>query len=131
MSGQHTAGPWEVVDSMTVRGPFRMGDDSAPGIQICSLPGFMSHDERMANARRIVACVNACEGISAEVLQAMPFSAAVAEESRRYREAVAQRDELLAALEDIELDARVMRPYVGQVSRLCDIARAAIAKVQP
>ena len=42
----------------------------------------------------------------------------------------AQRDALLEALRWIEMDARVMRPYVGQVSELGDRARAAIAAVE-
>ena len=39
-----------------------------------------------------------------------------------------QREELFEALKIIEQDARVARPYVGQVSRLGGIARAAIQK---
>ena len=48
------------------------------------------------NARRIVACVNACAGISTENLE---DNLPVQELARRYNKALKQRDELLAALE--------------------------------
>ena len=49
-----------------------------------------------ADARRIVACVNACAGISTENLE---DNLPVKELARRYNKALRQRDELLAALE--------------------------------
>lgn len=57
-------------------------------------------DEQKANARRIVACVNACAGISTEALEAegsavMGWNRA----ARKLIDAVKQRDDLLAALE--------------------------------
>ena len=50
------------------------------------------------NARRIVACLNACEGISTENLE---DSLPVKELAQQYNEAIRQRDELSAALEEI------------------------------
>ena len=50
-----------------------------------------------ANARRIVACVNACSGISTDNLE---DNLPVKELARRYNEALKQRDELLKALEN-------------------------------
>jgi hypothetical protein len=41
-----------------------------------------------------------------------------------------EKTEFLGALERIELDARVARPYVGQTKRLGEIASAAIAKAE-
>jgi hypothetical protein len=41
-----------------------------------------------------------------------------------------ERAELLEALERIELDARIARPYVGQTKRLGEIAHVAIAKAE-
>lgn len=49
-----------------------------------------------ANARRIVACVNACAGISTENLE---DNLPVKELARRYNEIIKQRDVLLAAVE--------------------------------
>ena len=52
-------------------------------------------DEGRANARRIVACVNACAGVSNGELAMTTMSVVLA----RMNEAEQQRDELLAALE--------------------------------
>lgn len=51
----HTPGPWEAVDSMTVRGPFAMGDSDKPGLLVASLPVELPPGERAANARLIAA----------------------------------------------------------------------------
>lgn len=71
----------------------------------------MRHDrlsgECEANARRIVACWNACEGLRTESLERMPGTFAQAmihnnflELWSEYADAKAQRDELLNALRD-------------------------------
>jgi hypothetical protein len=49
----HTPGPWEALDSMTVRGPFAMGDEEKPGFLIAQLPNYTPAEERAANARLI------------------------------------------------------------------------------
>ena len=49
-------------------------------------------------SRRIVACVNACEGISTENLE---YNLPVKELAQQYNKVIRQRDELLAALERI------------------------------
>lgn len=49
----HTPGPWEAVDSLTVRGPFAFGDRDKPGVQVCSLTHYVPATERAANARLI------------------------------------------------------------------------------
>lgn len=78
-----------------------------------------------ANARRLVACWNACEDVPIELLE---------EHTAPFSELRAQRDELLAALERAE---RKLSAYVGVCTgdkELTDavlpMARAAIAKVQ-
>ena len=48
------------------------------------------------DAQRVVACLNACEGISTENLE---YNLPVKELAQQYNEAIRQRDELLAALE--------------------------------
>lgn len=53
MTTAHTAGPWEALDSMTVRGPFAMGDSEKPGVLVASLPHYLPAEERAANARLI------------------------------------------------------------------------------
>jgi len=98
--------------------------------------GDDSQDE--ANARRLAACWNACEGMSTEWLEGradamrpdtMPLDhaleTAIGERDVLWR----QRDELLAALEDIyrELAWDQLPPAKRY---LADNARAAIAKVK-
>lgn len=77
-------------------------------------------------ARRIVACVNACEGVPTEVLEAYTVL-------EKLREKDAQRDELLAALEKAfpELD-KIDRHCLGWpfVSEPVEILRAAIARAK-
>lgn len=60
--------------------------------------GHLSKDD----ARRIVACVNACAGISTENLE---DNKPLIELAMAYNVALRQRDELLAAAEAIEIDA--------------------------
>ena len=73
-----------------------------------------------ANARRIVACVNACSGVDSDLLEAYPapFS--------KLRE---QRDELLAVVEELAESAAYWCEYdvpLGIVDRI----NAAIANVK-
>lgn len=58
-------------------------------------------DTDYENARRIVACVNACAGISTENLE---DNLPVLQLARRYNQTLKQRDELLAAAEAIEIN---------------------------
>ena len=97
---QHTKEPW--FYSETDDGFAEItNDERAAGeyISIAEVPtGFSGKigAEQEANARRIVACVNACAGISTETLEAMPAGPSAIER---------QRDKLLAALTEIaELD---------------------------
>ena len=50
MNAKHTPGPWEAVDSMTVRTPL-----SAGGFMVADLPCHTPHGERIANAKLIAA----------------------------------------------------------------------------
>jgi hypothetical protein len=77
------------------------------------------------NARRIVACVNACEGIPIESLEVFnDWAKAGVASAKTYRD---QRDELLAALKGLvecpELGFAYTHSYVVN-------ARAAIAKAE-
>lgn len=54
----------------------------------------LDHDQQVSNARRLVACWNACEGVSTEALETCGKSLLDGETA----ELSAQRDELLAAL---------------------------------
>jgi hypothetical protein len=58
----------------------------------------ISIDERNANARRIVACINACAGISTKVLETLEDKTLNEMFKRQETEYQAQRDRLLAEL---------------------------------
>lgn len=126
----HTKEPWKYGKELTARsGEWLISMDAGDrgrGIPICETRPA-SGDEQ-ANARRIVACVNACAGIPTEQLESG--------EARSVRDELAdiamlekQRDELLDALErmvrllEIE-DARLAN--FGEV----EAARATIASVK-
>ena len=96
------------------------------------------------DARRIVACVNACKGFTTEGLQRSQIGTIMYERLEAMREAIRQRDELLVALHDAAtsletiqlrsfgqdsfLDSKPeMRSYAG--SRAA-VAREAIAKAK-
>lgn len=83
-------------------------------------------DEIYANARRIVACVNACEGIPTEVLESGPHRII-----QRYAAAERQRDELLAALKDLHKAYRMaVGLHSGQDDAYTVRSHNAIAKVK-
>ncbi|WP_279475282.1 hypothetical protein [Aeromonas veronii] len=64
--GNYTQGPWKLY-----RNDQSVGD--ARGYAVCDVwprgDDGMASEEGKANARRIVACVNACEGIETEALE--------------------------------------------------------------
>jgi hypothetical protein len=90
MTTDHTPTPWAddgfgrigATDSDQFNGGFFTA--------ICEGP------DKAANARRIMACVNACAGVSTENLE---DNEPVKELARRYNDTIKQRDEVMAALE--------------------------------
>jgi hypothetical protein len=118
MNAQHTPEPWtfgEDNDGWYVCGCY-VGNDEQHG---CALSE--------ANARRIVACVNACAGIPTEQLEIEPYIGSVSYKMRMQAEK--QRDELLSALEELANGYAGNGWDVGLVPRI-EKARAAIAKVK-
>ena len=83
---KHTPEPWIIDDSAELSTSFYSDDATGSIIGGCQEYMFAHRDieERRANARRIVTCVNACAGMADP-------AAEIAELKR-------QRDELLAAL---------------------------------
>lgn len=120
MNAQHTPG------RLTVRGGYGIysNDGKTPVAGTC-LPNSMPESDE-ANARRLVACWNACDGISTEALENMPqpFGSLL---STGFQDVVAQRDELLEALKlaDLLLSGANMNRAVVESK-----VRAAIAKVE-
>lgn len=125
MSAQHTQG------RLTVAGPTIQGGEDA-----CGVPLAIAHmlnpyagatgaaDRVEANARRLVACWNACEGLTTETLEVAGSGIAPSlnEIFEEHGELMAQRDELLGICQ------RVVDRGIGA----SDVAamRAAISKVK-
>jgi len=87
---QHTKGPWEVGQ----RFPDTIYDENAEVIAKCYSISAVNADE--SNARRIVACVNACEGVDTGLLENNPAPFSELRSERDYL--AAQNATLLAAL---------------------------------
>lgn len=105
----HTKEPWSIHHNQPT---FLRANGGRKHIGNTDSMGEKKTDE--ANARRIVACVNACEGISAEALNSWmnppdggfghphgPWPAHIISLQRAAEAAAQQRDELLAALEAV------------------------------
>lgn len=107
---KHTPGPWKAYDNCV----FAMRDHTLYVIDKA---------QSEANARRIVACVNACEGISTEALKHRGHLLK-AEDSTAQR-LNAERAELLEALKGLldALPSATTHPAIKA-------ARAAIAKAE-
>lgn len=117
----HTAEPWQYRRSQLFvndhEGRFVIGECNT------NFPELS-----VANARRIVACVNACAGISTENLE---DNKPIIELANDYNAVLKQRNELLAVVEHI----RRCVPYVGFVqihagSKTVADMDAVIAKVR-
>lgn len=95
---EHTKEPWHHgTDERQIEG--------INGNIVCIVSGALLNESTIEDARRIVACVNACAGISTEWLEknaAMLQSMAedIQNVSCQLDEAKAQRDELLAEVEE-------------------------------
>ena len=112
MSEQHTPEPW-ISNGLSIKQDFQMiglGPESGQTIACVmggdkSGPHFVeSNTEVEANARRIVACVNACAGIPTDDLEQCP-SGGLFHLADHANELVKQREELLAALEAVNESA--------------------------
>lgn len=124
---KHTPGPWHVGMRP---GPIVYGQNGAQVADMIdnpriSPPVLVGENENRANARRIVACVNACEGISTEEAENTNVRGAL-DQADGWKQ---QRDELLAALTAIAAtdDAFATGGDVARVE-MGKLAREAVAK---
>jgi hypothetical protein len=73
--------------------------DKGRGIGVAeTLPGSGQPGQELENARRLVACWNACSGISTENLE---DNIPILELANRYNDSIKQRNELLEALRGV------------------------------
>lgn len=107
MSAQHTPG------RLIVRNGYSLyaADGKTPVADTCLTNSVPDNDE--ANARRLVACWNACEGLPDEFLNSNPIKQLVQSLWDRNSELEGQRDELLAAL-------RMVMACAGDISAAPD-----------
>ena len=121
MTTKHTPGPWRIDEYrnfVTPDGPLYLGGVTTPralgdGIR-----------KGWENARRIVACVNACEGISTENLEE---NKPIIELARAYNVSLRQRDDLLRYLKEARRTLEMWKDVAPAVSLCADID-AAIAR---
>ena len=109
---KHTPEPWEFGYGQTREFGMCLGIglNSAPDwhvVAVVSPADSVNHADE-ANARRIVACVNACAGIPDEQLYDQEpgcLLSAMVEQEQEIMTITKQRDELLKAAEAIEINA--------------------------
>ena len=102
---EHTKEPWN-VDDIEIIG----ADDK----EIAQMYMYSSHKKHESNARRIVACVNACAGIPTEHLEVGPLALATFP-------VIKQRDELLSVLKELQQSTAYWSDYdvpLGIVDRI-------------
>lgn len=137
MSTKHTPGPWSERNG-------RIFQADRPNLTIANIARAFDGDYSSTNARRIVACVNACEGISTDAIETdgsavMGWVRAASkllrlrsehDELQESHQAIKeQRDELLAALRAVDVLFGHLAKDSTQKTWI-DNARAAIAKVE-
>ena len=113
---RHTPEPWLAQHSQICKGSLAVSD--------C----FRAEDgSPEANARRIVACVNACQGIPTENLEPGSFLEMNHADNAYVRQLTIQRDSLAEALREL---VRVqVEGSIGELRRATDKARAALARL--
>lgn len=100
----------------------QVGKHTVATVYIDDAPVHDYNREQRANARRLVACWNACEGISTDELVQIADTGGMLGPREDVARIAAQRDELLAALREAKANA-------GNPEAVYLITRAAIAKV--
>lgn len=91
---KHTKGPWHIVEGRTHGSLEVFSGDTA----IAEIWRRGNASLEMANAQRIVACINACEGFSTEELEGANLCKDSIESDAEILALRQQRDELIAAL---------------------------------
>lgn len=122
----HTKEPWTIEVSEEYDSSFdiRKGE----WYVATTHDGCEGNNNSESNARRIVACVNACAGIPTELIEQGGFAAVPV---ATHREVKQQRDDLLAALKEIaSMENRYDSGDWDEIEDARNIAKAAIAKAE-
>ncbi len=94
---EHTKEPWQIDQHGNIQTPD--GQLYLGGVRTAMTAGS-DNDRQKANARRIVACVNACKGMTIEQLEWLPRKGGVVGHydmlETRWLSSCKQRDDLLA-----------------------------------
>ena len=129
-TNQHTPTPWKIEERGMYSDDIRGGGSNSPIVCMLSLDA-KTLTEMKANARRIVACVNACEGIDTEVLEALPLN--FKQHAIEFEILKAQNARLLEALKGFaEYTGEMIYPVSWQdvVRETGEKARAAISEAE-
>ena len=118
---KHTPEPWVIWNGGDGIMMYGAREPKRGGVALMCCNELVSGRTAIANARRIVACVNACRGLPTDELEQKGLVAAV---GTQLLDVERQRDELLAALKEIAGCDPHHQSSAGT------IARAAIAKAK-
>lgn len=94
---KHTPEPWVIWNGGDGIMMYGAREPKRGGVALMCCNELVSGRTAIANARRIVACVNACAGLPTEQLESSPLGGVL----NGVAGLIAQRDELLAALEGV------------------------------
>lgn len=100
----HTQEPWKFLEQGDADEYCIVTEDGLKWVIAFRINGEMMPDMQRANARRIVACVNACAEISTETLESAGKFPLTKSSLNGYLHMKAQRNELLEALRDFVSD---------------------------
>ncbi len=121
---KHTPGPWLYSDDG--KNIISMDDEANENFVVAILDG----PDKIANAQRIVACVNACEGIPNEDLEGWPCTMGQKSmmEAKQIATLTAQRDRLIGMLKnhhDTLVDITDSNPtlYAKHSSETCVVCK--------
>ena len=127
MVQKHTPGPWAHRNG-------RIYQADRDVLTIANISRAFDGNFSEANARRIVACVNACRGLSTDELERFGLASAFGTELIELEK---QRDQLLESLEFLLADADLVQKQclreigIGLINiNATDKARSAIATVK-
>ena len=122
---KHTKGPWHIVEGRTHGSLEVFSVDTA----IAEIWRRGNASLEMANARRIVACINACEGFSIEELDGADLFKDSIESDAEIIALKKQRDELLGILKRLAA-VDFGQHWNDDAEDAAVSARAAIAKAE-